>query len=58
LTHPIFPPTAVIVNGNVAADEDVENAVSKGVVIFLRCLKGLDLPINLTINGRVYERMN
>jgi len=45
-----------MVNGRVAPDEDVENAVNNGVDIFRMCWKGLALPINFKIRGRVMKK--
>ena len=50
---PSLTSTAYIVRGSVAFDDDVENAVSSGVAMFLRCFSGLALPSILTDKGRV-----
>jgi hypothetical protein len=42
-----------MVKGSVAPDEDVEKAVSSGVVIFLKCFRGFAFPINFKTMGRV-----
>ena len=42
-----------MVNGSVAEDERVENAVSSGVVKALKCFKGCTFPTILIISGSV-----
>ena len=45
--------TACSVNGNVADEEEVENAVSNGALIALPCSHGFTFATNLNIKGRV-----
>ena len=53
---PEFSSTAVMVRGKVAPEEEVENAVSRGVDMFFICLKGRDFPITLTTKGKVMKK--
>jgi len=53
---PEFFSTAVIVRGNVAPEEEVEKAVSKGVDIFFMCLNGFTFPTNFKISGKVRKK--
>jgi len=55
LETPLLFSTALMVRGRVADEEEVEKAVSRGVVTALKCFSGFALPINRVIKGSVMK---
>ena len=49
---PLLCSSASMVSGNVALEDEVENAVKSGVAIFLKWVNGLACPTKRTSRGR------